>query len=59
MEEDPVGVVGLFAADGQLAFDQLDDEVVGREAGDGQGDAQTVLADPFDIVGRIALRALG
>jgi hypothetical protein len=58
MEVDAGGVVGLLAPHGQLVFHQLDGEVVGREAGHGQGDPQPVFADPLDIVGRIALSVL-
>ena len=58
MQVDAVGVVGLLAPHRQLVLDQLDGEVVGREAGHGQGDAQAVLADPLDIVGRVALGVL-
>ena len=59
MEKDAVGIVGLLAADRELVLDQFDHQIVGREAGHGQHDAQAVLADPLDIVRRVALGALG
>ncbi len=59
MEEHPRRVVGLLAAHRQLVLDQLDHQVVDREPGDGQGDAQPVLANPLDVVRRVALGVLG
>ena len=59
MEVDAVGVLGLLAAHRELAFNQFDREVAGREAGHGKDDPQSILADPLDIVGGIALGILG
>ena len=48
-------VVGLLAADHQLIVLDRDRQIGHREAGDGQRDAQRVVADLLDIVGRIAV----
>src|SRR3546814_10635335 len=56
---DPALIVGLLAADHQLAVLDLDREVCLREAGHREGDAQPVLAALLDVVGRIALGGLG
>src|SRR5512143_329163 len=55
MEERRVLDLGLLlAADGKGVLLHLDFEVALAEAGDGHGDAVLVLADPLDIVRRIA-----
>src|SRR6185437_8356 len=55
MEERRVFDLGLLlAANGKSVLLHLDVEVAVAEAGDGHGDAIVVLADPLDIVGRIA-----
>jgi hypothetical protein len=60
VEVDALGVVDLLAADDQLVVLDLDTEVGHGEAGHGQRDPQPVLADLFDVVGRVALgRTLG
>ena len=59
MEKDASAVVGLLAAHRELVLDQLDGEIVGCEARHGERDAKVVLADPLDVVRRIALGVLG
>jgi hypothetical protein len=59
MQEDaPLGIVLLAAADHQLVVLLRDLQVVHGEAGDGQRDAQAVIAGLLDIVGRVAIGAL-
>ena len=55
------GVVrfGLPAADHQLAVLGRDGQVVLGKAGDGQGDAEGIGRQVFDVIGRIALGPLG
>src|SRR6266852_212803 len=53
MEVESLLVVGLLAADDELVVLDADDEVVHGEAGDGERDAQRILAGLLDIVGRV------
>src|SRR5665213_560026 len=55
MKVDPLLLLGLLAADDELVVFDLDGKVVHREAGDRQGDAQGVLAELLDIVGRVSI----
>jgi hypothetical protein len=64
VEELPFFVVLLSPADDELALFDRNVELIAREACDGQSDAQTfrvpvVTGNPFDVVGRIAIRCLG
>src|SRR6266436_2693319 len=51
----PLRIVGLLAADDELVVFDRDPEVAHREAGYREGDAQRVLAELLDIVGRISV----
>src|SRR5260221_5280026 len=55
MEIDALLVVGLLTAHDELIVLDLDVEIVHREAGNGERDAQRILAGLLDIVGRIAV----
>ena len=55
VEMDAVGVVGLLAADDELVFLDRDRQVGHRKPRHRQGDAQLVLAELLDTVGRIAV----
>ena len=50
---DALGVVGLLAADHQLVVLDRDRQVAHRKAGDREGNAQLVVAELLDVVGRI------
>src|SRR6185437_12520667 len=55
MKVDAILVVGLLAAHDELIVLDLHAQIVHGEAGDGERDAQRVLAGLLDIVGRIAV----
>src|SRR5258707_13064539 len=55
VEIDAVLVVGLLAAHDELVVLDLDVEIGHREAGDGERDAQGILAGLLDIAGWIAV----
>src|SRR5262249_48693061 len=48
-------IVGLLAADDELVVFDRDAEVTHGEAGDRQRDAQRVLAELLDIIGRVSV----
>jgi hypothetical protein len=57
-------VLALPSPDDELAFLDRDVELIAREAGDRQRDPQALglsvlTGDPFDVVGRVAVRRLG
>ena len=58
MDEHAIAVVDLLAAHDELIAFERQNEIVGGEPGDGQRDAQAVLADLFVIVGRITVAAM-
>ncbi len=55
MQVHPLPVVLLLAANRELRILDAHFEILGPEAGDRQRDAQVVLGDLLDIVGRITV----
>ena len=53
MQINPLGIVGLLAADDELIILDGDAEIAHRKSGDGEGDAQRIFAELLDVVGRI------
>ena len=55
MQIDPVAVVFLLAANGELVIGQFDLHVIPGKTGNGEADAQSRFAQTLDIVGGITV----
>src|SRR5262249_18998615 len=58
VQEHAAGLVALLAAGHQLVVLDLNRQILARETGDRQRDAEAALAALLDIVGRVALASL-